>query len=359
MDIPDIQIDCVGTTVCPRCAAEVDVSAHRAFETARCQSCKTSFAVPGKIGPYVLLRQPSLTEVGATYKGFDTSMSRHVQVNVMRRALRQDKGKVSAFLAEARVLASLDHRNTARAFFVGDEDGRPYNVTELIVGDSLETVIAAGKPLNETQVLHTGIDLTGVLAAAARIDLVHGDIRPANVVFAPRGVVKLVNFRFAGAAGKRATRDAPPIEPAYASPEHLDGRKIDARSDVFSLGATLFHALADRQPFGDGTGQTETPDLLSFRPMLRQATADVLAGMLQADPDKRYGADFPDLLAALRRALKASEGPKPIVAKLAGAFRPRPSDDGDAAAALAKMREARRAGRRRPPASGPGRNHEK
>ena len=357
-DIPDIQIDCVGTTVCPRCAATVDVSAIRAFGSARCSSCKTRFAAPGKIGPYVLLRQLSLNEMGASYRGFDTSMSRHVQVNVMRRALRQDQEKVSAFFAEARALGVLDHRNTARAFFAGDEEGRPYSVTELVVGDSLKTVLAAGRPLQETGVLETAIGLAGVLAAMKKADIVHGDIRPANVVFTaqPQGTVKLVNFRFAAGAGGRATKDLPPIEPCYASPEHLAGKPIDARSDVFGLGATLFHALAGAKPFAangpaaapKARRKAVAPDILIHRPMLRQETADTIAAMLHADPDKRPG-DPHALLNDLRRALEASKKPRPDASKASRSRRgkdapatPSPKID-YAAAALASMGNTRQA----------------
>ena len=360
-DIPDIQIDCVGTTVCPRCAATVDVSAIRAFGSARCSSCKTRFAAPGKIGPYVLLRQLSLNEMGASYRGFDTSMSRHVQVNVMRRALRQDQEKVSAFLAEARALGVLDHRNAARAFFVGDEDGRPYSVTELVVGDSLKTVLAPGRPLQETGVLEAAVGLAGVLAAAAGQDIVHGDVRPANVIFTsrPQGTVKLVNFRFAAGKGPRATTEAPPTEPCYAPPEHIEGKVIDARSDVFGLGATLFHALAGNKPFDDDGPQAAAaarrkaaaPDILTHRPMLRQETADVLAAMLHADPDKRPQ-DPRALLDDLHRALEASRKPKPIAGKSGRPGRNNGKPNGAAiqsrgtdyaAAALAAMGDSRKA----------------
>ncbi len=359
-DIPDIQVDCVGTTVCPRCAATVDVSALCAFESARCSSCKTRFAAPGKIGPYVLLRQLSRDQTGARYRGFDTSMSRHVQVNVMRRAMRQDEEKVAAFLAEARALGVLDHRNTARAFFVGDEDGRPYSVIELVVGDSLKTVLAAGRPLQETGVLETAVGLAGVLEAAADNDVVHGDVRPANVVFTPQpqGTVKLVNFRFAAGSGARATKDMPPIEPCYAPPEHLDARPIDIRSDVFGLGATLFHALTGHKPFaGDGPAAAPkarrtaaAPSILSHRPMLRQATADVIGAMLQADPAKRPR-DPRALLNDLHRALEASRKPKPAAPRKAARPRRRRVAPGPAngtqgtdyaAAALAAMGETRK-----------------
>jgi len=370
-DIPDIQVDCVGSTVCPRCAATVDVSALGAFATARCPSCKTAFPAPGKIGQYVLLRQLSLSEIGATYRGFDTAMSRHVQVNVMRRALRQDKDKVSAFLAEARALAAIDHRTAARALFVGDEDGRPYSVTEWIEGPSLEVVLSAGKPVKEKRALEMGVELVGLLASAARIGLVHGDIRPGNIHITPKGKAKLVNFRFAGAGPRPPTANAAPVRKAYASPEHLAGRAVDSRSDVFSLGATLFHAVTGRAPFDDDrpreSADAPPPNARAVRAVLQQATAEVLAGMLQRDPDKRCGRDVSDLQARLRRALKlsrkaasarparpaptrpsappAAAPPGPAVA---GPTRPaaqRP--EAGAAAALARMRRARRGRRQR------------
>ncbi len=111
-EIPDIQVDCVGMTICPRCAVTVDLSAVTAFESAHCHACNTRFVAPGKMGQYILLKQLRRDEAGATYRGFDTAMSRHVQVNVMRRSLRQDDDAVESFLAEARALALLDSRNT-------------------------------------------------------------------------------------------------------------------------------------------------------------------------------------------------------------------------------------------------------
>ena len=364
-DIPDIQVDCVGSTVCPRCASVVDVSAIRAFEPARCESCKTRFPAPGKIGQYVLLRQLSLGEMGATYRGFDTSMSRHVQVNVMRRALRQDKGKVESFLAEARALASLDSRSAARAFFVGDEDGRAYSVTELVEGPSLEAVLAGGNPLKEKRALQMGIDLAGVLASAAGMGLVHGDINPSNVFITPQGKAKLVNFRFAGAGDSPETRGAAPLAEAYASPEHLAGGRIDSRSDVFSLGATLYHAMTGQRPFADvqpdARANAPAPNARAVRATLHRASANVLAGMLHADPGKRYGADFPDLLAKLRRALKATANPAApraasnglVVAKLAGPAQPAPHAGINAADALASMSRAGPVSQKTRPASKP------
>lgn len=346
-DMPDIQVDCVDTTVCPRCAATVDVSGGRAFQTARCPSCETEFPAPGKIGPYVLLKQLSLDETGATYSGFDTSMSRRVQVNVMRRALRHDTDKVGWFLAEARALAALDHRNAARAFYVGDEDGRPYSVTELIEGESLASVLAAGKPLKEVSLLELGVDIACVLVAASQRGVVHGDVRPGNIIITPQNVVKLVNFRFAGAGAKPPTANAPPIEAAYASPEHLGGGAIDSRSDVFSLGATLFHALTGCLPFDDDSPRARlaapAPDALAACPTLHQRTADVLTGVLQADPDKRSGGKFPALLTGLRVALIASRKPKSGVVQIAEPVNPAVAASADAAEALAEMIEARQA----------------
>lgn len=361
-DIPDIQIDCVGMAICPRCAVTVDLSAVEAFESAHCHACNTRFVAPGKIGQYILLKQLRRDEIGATYRGFDTAMSRHVQVNVMRRSLGQDAEQVEAFLAEARALALLDSRNTPRAFFVGDEGGRPYSVTELIVGDSLETVLTSGKPLNETAVLETAIALADVLGTLARLHLVHGDIRPENVIFAsqPKGLVKLIHFRFANYTPGRTTQGTPPVQLCYASPEHMEGKAIDTRSDMFSLGAVLFRALTGHKPFPD-TGPRATPqarrhadapNALTHRPMLRQETADVLRAMLQSDPAKRP-LNSTILLRSLRAALEASKRPKlpagaesipPASDQARPAPRPRAPAGTDAASALAAMGATRRPG---------------
>jgi len=326
-DVPDIQIKSVGKTVCPRCGMMVDVSGVSAFAPARCGACDTSFAAPGQLGQYVLLKPISHSATAVSLKGFDTSMSRHVEVKVMLKELCDEVGRVRQFQAEARALASLDNRCVARAFFVGEEGGRPYAVTELIEGKALSKFISPDKPLSEIRTLTLALDVGSVLRDLEAKGLCHGRITPDNIVLTSKTTLKVVNF---GAESDTASA-APAAAPHYLAPEQIQGQQGDFRSDIYALGATMFCALTGRPPFEGETAPaireahlTSTPpDIRSVRQSVCAQTAGVVARMLQRDPDDRYD-NVDALLADLRSALSAAE-----TAKLAR--------KGDAAAALSTM----------------------
>ena len=182
-DVPDIQIDSVGRTVCPRCGTMVDLAGVSAFAGVQCTACKARFAAPGKLGQYVLVKPISHSQTAVSFKGFDTAMSRHVEVKVMLKELCGDPERVRGFQAEARALASIDNRNVARAFFVGEHDGRPYAVTELVEGPSLARLVSPDRPLAESRVLKIALDVAGVIRDLAAKGLRHGRISPENIIF--------------------------------------------------------------------------------------------------------------------------------------------------------------------------------
>ena len=290
-DVPDIQIESVGKTVCPRCGMMVDVSDVSAFAQAECTGCGTQFAAPGKLGQYVLLRPIGHSATAVSFKGFDTSMSRHVEVKVLLKELCGDPGSVSAFQAEARALASLDNRSVARAFFVGDHDSRPFCVTELIEGKALSQLISPDKPLSESRTLKAAIDVAGVIRDLADQNMCHRRISPDNVVLVAGGGVKLVNF----GGESDVAGDESPEHSGYLAPEQTGGGAVDFNADVYALGATMYFALTGSDPaVGDESddgaaeeGAASRPDVRSVREGIGQPTADLVARMLRPDPGDR------------------------------------------------------------------------
>ena len=305
----DILADSVGSTACPKCNHVVDLSNVAAFSNVQCPQCKTPFTAPGRLGQFILLRLLGKGEMGATYKARDKVLGRSVAIKVMKRSLGQDHARVEHFLAEGRALASLDHPNAVRIFSLGQEKDQPYIVMELITGKSLDKKYSLDKAMDEALALNITIQIAQALQAASKINLIHGDVKPANIMIGEEGGAKLVDFGIAKFGGGQAAGGATFGTPYYVAPEQVQRGSIDHRTDVYSLGATLFHILGCMPPF-PGKSMKEVlqsrlekpaPDLLKIRPSLHRETAAIVARMLQRAPDDRYN-DYEELLKDLRHA---------------------------------------------------------
>jgi len=308
-----IKADSVGRTACPQCGSVVDASQVPAFTTVQCPQCGAAFAAPGKLGPFILLRELGSGEMGVTYRAFEKALGRYVAIKVMHRSLAKDPKRVKDFLAEGRALASLDHPNAVRVFSLGKEKGQPYIAVELVEGRPLSRSLGRGRTMPEGDALKIATEVAAALSAADRIGLVHGDVKPDNIVLNAKGAAKLVDFGLARFGGSNVASDAAVGAPYYVSPEQVARSSVDRRTDIYSLGATLFHALAGVPPF-PGTVLAEVlnarlkraaPNLMGLRQGLHLATAGLVARMLERDPARRHQT-YGDLLADLRNACRAA-----------------------------------------------------
>ncbi len=329
----NIQADSVGKTACHKCGNVVDVSAEPAFSTVTCPQCRAQFTAPGKLGGFVLLKELGKGEMGATYKAYEKSLGRFVAIKVMHRELGQDPSRVEGFMSEGRALASLDNPNIVRVFSLGQEKDQPYIAMELISGGGMERQFSKEKPLDEVKTLELITGVARALKAAGQIGLIHGDVKPENIMLSEKGRPKLVDFgiaRFGG--GKIAEGDALGT-PYYVAPEQVERGHVDHRADIYSLGATMYHALAGEAPFtGDSLMKVlyariegPVPDIAQVRQDLHPETVAVLTRMLQKNPDDRY-ATYDELLKDLLKAcwasgaeiIQDSEEAIPVAEKLAG-----------------------------------------
>ena len=307
--LPDVRVASVGRTACPKCGTIVDVSQVNAFEKVGCEACGTSFSAPGRLGPYILLKLLGQGEMGMTFNAYEKTMGRHVAVKVLRKSLCDDRTLVDSFFSEARALASLDHANVVRAFSVGEAREQPYLVMELVGGKRLDQLFTQGRPLDEYRALEIGLGVAEALQAATGKGLIHSDIKPANILLDRAGAPKLVDFGIARFGGGQLSGSDAIGTPYYLAPEQVLRGSIDLRTDIYGLGATLFHALAGRPPF-PGTDiravmrarlGAEAPDLWSIRQDIHTETAALVARMLEEDPAKRYP-NYESLLADMRKA---------------------------------------------------------
>src|SRR5262249_52371164 len=155
----------------------------------------------------------------------------------------RDPGAKARFLREAQAAAGIDHENVVPIHHVGEEAGVPFIVMPLLRGEALESRLQREAPLPPADVVRLGQEAAAGLAAAHAGGLVHRDVKPANIWLAPDGKAKILDFGLVRAADGAEGLTAPgatPGTPAYMAPEQVDGHPADARSDLFSLGATLY-----------------------------------------------------------------------------------------------------------------------
>jgi hypothetical protein len=198
---------------------------------------------------------------------------------------------------EAAITASINHPHVREVFSTGTERGRFYLAMELVNRGSLDDLIRIQGRVAEAQVLEVGIQIAQGLRAAQQHGLIHRDVKPGNILFADNHTAKIVDFGLAiFMEDEESVRGEIWGTPYYVAPEKLDNKPEDFRSDIYSLGGTLFHALAGRPPFEAESASMVALKHLKSQPMSLQAyaphvsgsTAYVINRTLHKDPDQRY-----------------------------------------------------------------------
>ena len=241
--------------------------------------------------------------MGQVYKGEDKRLGRPVAVKVLSRDQASDQEAVRRFLNEAKSAARLNHQHIAQVYSAGESEEHPYIVFEYVQGANLRTMLEEHGPLTLEEALSYTLQIADALAHAADRRIVHRDVKPSNVLIAPNGQAKLIDLGLArisepGVADGDLTASGVTLGTFdYISPEQArDPRNADSRSDIYSLGCTLFYMLAGRPPFPEGTvlqkllqHQGDTPpDVCQFRPDLPEEVGHVLGKMMAKDPRRRY-----------------------------------------------------------------------
>jgi serine/threonine-protein kinase len=264
----------------------------------------------GTVGSLPLLEKIGLGGMATVYRSYDSSAGREVAIKVFRDDRLGQPSFLTDFLREAKLAATLRHPQIVEVYAVREIDGRYGIVMELLRGQTLLQAIEDRGALAEDRVVDIAWDVVTGLAAAAEHGLVHGDINPGNIFLTERHGAKILDFGLA-----RLTRAAVPAgtpivtAPPYCSPERLRGQPEDERSDMYSLGATLFEALTGSLPFVGHSPSAQAsqrlsiaaPRMRSRRPELTPALDALVDRLLQVEPDQRFP-DYRSLRQALRRA---------------------------------------------------------
>lgn len=271
---------------------------------------------PGsRLGSFELLECVGGGGMGRVYRARDLTLDRIVAVKVLSREQAADAETLLRFRNEALSAARLNHENIVQVYYVGEEEGLPYIVFEFIEGENLRTRVEQQGGLPLAEALSYTLQVTEALAHAAERNVVHRDIKPSNVLITAEGRVKLIDMGLArvqrsSAAGDLTASGVTLGTFDYISPEQArDPRTADVRSDIYSLGCTLFYMLAGQPPFPEGTvlqkllqhQAEDPPDIRRLRPDLPEEVSRLLRRMMAKDPRRRFqsAAELTDALLRL------------------------------------------------------------
>lgn len=270
---------------------------------------------PGsRLGTYELLECVGGGGMGRVFRARDLALDRIVAIKVLFRDQADDPDTLARFRNEAQSAARLNHENVVQVYFVGEEGALPYIAFEFIEGKNIRKLVEERGALSLAEALSYTFQIAEALAHAADRGVVHRDIKPSNALITAEGRVKLIDMGLA-----RVQRVDPSADLTasgvtlgtfdYISPEQArDPRTADVRSDIYSLGCTLFYMLAGQPPFPEGTvlqkllqhQGDEPPDVRQFRPELPEPVSRLVRRMMAKDPRRRFQAPR-DLLAELLR----------------------------------------------------------
>ena len=215
------------------------------------------FTAGSRVGPYLVLEKLGEGGMSEVFKAIEPTLERYVAIKIMHRTNLSTPEVMANFLEEARAVASLRHTNIVPLYSAGEEQGVPYLAMGFIEGQTLEDWILAGRTLNIEDAMWFIRQAVAALEYASRSNIIHLDVKPANFMVDSENTVMLTDFGLArkvSEVNSGARDDELQGTPAYASPEHILQEKPDLRTDIYCLGASLFHLMTGEFPYpGDTT----------------------------------------------------------------------------------------------------------
>ena len=249
------------------------------------------------------------------YKAMDNKLNRYVAIKVLKQEFSENRGFVSKFRVEAQSAAILTHPNIVNVYDVGSQDGLHYIVMELVEGVTLKRYIEKKVRLSVNETISIAIQVSMGIENAHNNHIIHRDIKPQNIIISKDGKVKVTDFGIARAATSDTVTSNAMGSVHYTSPEQARGGYSDEKSDIYSLGITMFEMITGRVPFdGDTTVsiaiahiQEELPSPKLYAMDIPISLEQIIIKCCQKRPDRRYQS-MAELVADLKKALLNPDG---------------------------------------------------
>src|ERR1039457_6693099 len=262
-----------------------------------------------KLGPYEIIAPLGAGGMGEVYRALDTRLDRTVAIKILPAHLSDDVSRRQRFEREAKTISSLNHPHICTLYDIGRQDGTDFIVMEFVEGPTLAARLEKG-PLPTAEVLEYGIQLASALDKAHRNGVTHRDLKPGNIMLTKSGA-KLLDFGLAKAVSASSSvatlTNAPHANPVtldgavvgtvpYMSPEQVEGKEVDARSDIFSLGAVLYEMVTGGRAFQGASDFSVASAILvkdpepisTLQPLTPLALQRTIRVCLAKDPDARW-----------------------------------------------------------------------
>lgn len=255
-----------------------------------------------KLGHFVLEERIGRGGMGAVFRAIDQRLNRVVALKILSPDLSVDSDAVQRFQNEARAAAKLDHDNIARVHYIGEEKGLHFIAFEFVTGTNVrEFIIQKGRLTPESSLNYT-LQIAEALRHTSAANVVHRDVKPSNIIVSPTGRAKLVDLGLARHQPADQTQDLTVAGTAlgtfdYIAPEQaIDARNVDVRSDIYSLGCTMYHMLTGEPPYPKGTMFQKVinhhgpspPSATEKNPLVSVQLSRVVQKMMASNPDERY-----------------------------------------------------------------------
>jgi serine/threonine protein kinase/HAMP domain-containing protein len=291
------------------------------------------------VGRYQIQARIGQGAMANVYRAYDPSIDRVLAIKVLKREYCREPDSAKRFLREAKAAGALSHPNIVTIFDVGEIDGFPFIVMEMLDGAPLDQAIRSRGRFEVAEVLAIGEQLASALAYAHAQGVIHRDIKPSNIMLLKDGSIKLLDFGIARVSERSAAAEAEAVRtqigqvlgtPRYMSPEQALGRELDGRSDLFSIGAILYELVTGQPAFNGSSAATlalqitqQKPAPISVTPECPPGLKFIIGKLLEKRPEKRF-TDGAHLAQALDREYRThravmQEGRKrriPLQAKL-------------------------------------------
>lgn len=297
-------------STCPVCQEQIDVTSLEPFTKLKCPFCGQMVRVRRRFDHFMIVRQIGEGGMSRVFEAEDETLGRRVALKILNRQYSRDAVRLEQFRQEAHITANVNHPNVIKLYSVGYDQGYFYIAMELVGGGSLEQRIRREGHLKEDEALRIGREVAEGLRAAQHLNLIHRDVKPANILFTETGTAKVVDFGLALFANRETDQSGEIwATPYYVAPEKVIENKEDYRSDIFSLGATLYHAMTSNPPHKADTNAIEDLRRIKSRRVtlgdsglrFSPRTEHVVNGMLSFKPEDRF-ANYDEVVDEMRLA---------------------------------------------------------